>query len=117
MSSPDLIVIELLESVVDVDILDNADITVTLPPDEVDVTVIPVGYPGPKGDRGDAAGYRHTQSQAAARWTIAHNLGYAPTVQAVSVGGVQMLASVTHLSDTVCLLDFNTPVAGTARLV
>ena len=117
MSSPDLIVIELLDTVIDVDVRDDADITVTLPLELLDVTVIPVGYPGPKGDRGDAAGYRHTQNPAAARWTIAHNLGYAPTVQAVSVGGVHMIASVTHVSDTVCLLDFNTPVAGTARLV
>ena len=61
-------------------------------------------------------GYDHTQSSAASTWTIAHNLGYRPSVSAFSVGGVEMIASVTHLSINTLQLDFNLPVAGSARL-
>lgn len=61
-------------------------------------------------------GYDFTQASASATWTIAHNLGYKPSVSAFSVGGVEMMASVTHLSTNTLQLDFNLPVAGSARL-
>lgn len=112
----DLIIVELLDAEIAVDVVGAADLVIELLDDPVTVDVIPVGYPGAKGDKGDAGGYTHTQASAAATWTIAHNLGYRPTVAAFTTGGLLMLGSVTHLSDTVCQLDFNTPVAGTARL-
>lgn len=61
-------------------------------------------------------GYDHTQPTPAAQWTIAHNLGYRPSVATYSTGGIEITGSVTHLSTDVLQLDFNTPVAGTARL-
>ena len=61
-------------------------------------------------------GFDHAQLAASATWTIAHNLGYRPSVSTFSAGGVEMMASVTHLSTNVLQLNFNTPVAGSARL-
>lgn len=87
------------------------------------------GEQGDKGDKGDqgiqgiqgipglnGTGYTYTQISPAEVWTIAHNLGIRPSVSTYSVGGVEMMGSVTHLSDNVTQLDFLTPVAGTARL-
>jgi hypothetical protein len=82
------------------------------------VIVIPGARPGPPGPKGDAGtSYEHTQASAAATWTIAHNLGQRPSVSLFSVGGLEMIGSITHLSLNVVQVDFNTPVAGTARLL
>lgn len=76
---------------------------------------------GPKGDQGDpglaGAGYTHTQGSAATTWTIAHNLGLKPSATAYTVGGVEMEGTVTHVSTSVLTIEFNTAVAGYARLV
>lgn len=78
----------------------------------------PQGIQGPTGPIGPAAvGYLHTQASESATWTIAHNLGFRPAVAPVSVGGVEMIGSITHLSDNTLQIDFLTPVAGSARLV
>jgi hypothetical protein len=62
------------------------------------------------------AGVTYTQTAPASTWTIAHNLGYRPTVQCTTLGGLLLLGDVLHLSDLVCQLSFNTPTAGVARL-
>jgi len=74
------------------------------------------GATGPQGPAGDG-GYDHTQGSAAATWTIAHNLGYRPTVSTLTVGGVEMEGMVTHLSVNTLTIDFTVAVAGTAHLV
>ena len=75
-----------------------------------------VGFQGPQGAPG-AAGYNHTQGSASVTWTIAHNLGMHPIVQARTVGGVLMLGEVVHLSNNVAQISFTSAVAGTARCV
>ena len=90
------------------------------------VSVTAGGRVGPKGEKGEkgetgqpgtsGAGYDYTQSSPLETWTIAHNLGYRPSVSVSSVGGVEIVASVIHLSLDVMQLSFNTPVAGSARL-
>lgn len=72
------------------------------------------GVQGPKGDPG--SNFNYTQQTPLNTWVIAHNLGYKPSVSTLSVGGVVMLGSVTHLSDNVVQIDFNTPVSGSAHL-
>jgi len=81
------------------------------------------GPPGPQGPQGpqgppgiNGTGFDFTQSTPSAVWTIPHNLGTRPTVSAVSVGGVEMWGTITHLSNNVVQVDFSTPIAGTARL-
>lgn len=79
--------------------------------DEV-VTVVYVAEQGPEG-----AGYRqyeHQQPAASAVWTVAHNLGFRPAVQVLSVGGLEMMAEVVHLSANVFQVLFDSPEAGSA---
>lgn len=69
-----------------------------------------------KGPKGDSAGYTHNQGTPAATWTIAHNLGFYPSVSLYSAGGVTMFGTVVNLSLNVLQVSFEVPVAGTARL-
>ena len=101
--------------------------TTTVAPDQP-ATVTDVGTPGaavfnftiPKGEKGDAgangAGFDYTQSAASDTWTIAHNLGYRPSVSTFTPGGLEMTGSVQHLSAAVVRITFSQPVAGSARL-
>jgi hypothetical protein len=90
----------------------SEDIVVELFDLDITVDLIPTGIPGPPGPSG---GYTHTQASAATTWTIPHNLGYRPAVQAFSPGGVQTIGTLTHLDLNTCTLSFVVPVAGTAR--
>lgn len=83
-------------------------------------TVVEVSVPGPQGPPGPsgAAGstYIHNQPSAAATWTIAHNLGFKPSVELLNTGSQEIEADVVHQSTNVCLVYFTTPTAGFARL-
>lgn len=72
------------------------------------------GAPGPRGPINK--GFNFVQSVAATVWTIAHNLDYKPAVTTLSVGGMEMVGDVLHLSNNVLTVSFNIAVAGTARL-
>jgi hypothetical protein len=81
------------------------------------VQAFKTGPQGPRGPKGDSwAGFNYIQNLPLVTWAIAHNLGYKPSVSTFSAGGVVMLGSVTHLSDNVVQIDFNTPVSGSAHL-
>ena len=60
--------------------------------------------------------YTHTQSSASLTWTINHNLGFNPSVEILSVGGVEIEAQVTHTSVNQTIINFVIATAGTARL-
>lgn len=77
----------------------------------------PAGPTGPQGPPGSpGTSYDHVQTQPSDTWTIAHNLGFKPAAVAFSVGGVEMIGTVTHISENVLQISFGIPVAGTARL-
>lgn len=94
-----------------------------------------LGVPGPPGEPGEVAAtlpwsnitdrpetftptsYTHTQLQASNLWTIAHNLGYFPTVRVCTLGGLVFEAEEIHLSTNVLQLRLAVPFAGTARLI
>lgn len=59
----------------------------------------------------------YTQSVPAAVWTIAHNLGFRPSVELINAAGQEIDGDVTHTSQNVCVASFNQPVAGFARLI
>jgi hypothetical protein len=81
------------------------------------VRILNTSVTGPAGPSGSAAGsYVHTQSTAAATWTINHNLGFNPQVAAFSTGGVEMRVEVLHPTTNQTLLLFINSTAGTARL-
>ncbi|GAB4483859.1 MAG: hypothetical protein OHK0044_33280 [Burkholderiaceae bacterium] len=68
--------------------------------------------PGPPG----GIRYVHTQSSAAATWTVNHGLGVRPAVQVVTPGGVTMIADVVHVDANLLQIVFAQPMAGQAIL-
>lgn len=83
--------------------------------------VLEVVDEGPQGSRGEpglsGAGFVYTQSSAATLWTINHNLGFYPAVSTFTVGGLEMLGDIQHMSLNTVRITFTSAVAGTARLV
>lgn len=74
------------------------------------------GGMGVQGIPGVAGGaYTHTQKLPSTSWTIAHNLGFHPSIELRSAGGAEVDAEVTHLSLDVAVATFSQPLAGTAR--
>ena len=75
------------------------------------------GVQGATGPAGPASAfYEHTQASSSASWTIAHNLGFRPTVTVLTTGGLEVLADVQHLSVNTLTVTLLAPMAGTARL-
>lgn len=60
--------------------------------------------------------YVHTQATAASVWTIAHNLGFKPSVELMNAASHEIDGDVVHLSDNVCQVLFTLEVSGFARL-
>lgn len=70
------------------------------------------------GPPGNTARYQETITSASTSWTINHNLGYNPTsVTILSVGGVIVDAEVLHTSINQVVIIFNTPYAGSVRII
>lgn len=67
-------------------------------------------------DDGRAIGtrYEHVQSVAASTWLVNHNLGFNPTVHVYSPGGVEVEASVVHVTPNQTQIGFNAPATGYA---
>lgn len=61
--------------------------------------------------------YTHTQGSASDTWTINHNLGRKVGVTLFTVGGIQMLADVSHPSNNQAVATFVSAVAGSAHVV
>lgn len=74
------------------------------------------GAPGPAGPAGDSS-IKINQLVASDSWTINHNLGRNPLVTVLSVGGVEVEATVTHTSLNQLIVSFNIPTAGSALLI
>jgi dihydroxyacetone kinase DhaKLM complex PTS-EIIA-like component DhaM len=72
---------------------------------------------GPQGPAGIAQSFTHTQSPAAAQWTINHNLGARPVVELFDTGGAEIEAEVVHTSVNQAIAYFNVPLAGTAKCI
>lgn len=80
------------------------------------INAVSIGIQGPPGPPGIGAGTQYNQMSLSDTWTINHNLGYLPSVTAFSVGGVEITGSVVHPTINQTIIQFNTPVAGSARL-
>lgn len=65
---------------------------------------------------GDDMYYLHTQTVAAATWTITHNLGQRPNVAVLDEDGNEVFADVDHASINQVVITFPTPFAGSAIL-
>ena len=94
----------------------------------VDVVVTPAivevssqglqGIQGPRGIPGlSGASYLHTQSTLATAWTINHNLGKRPSIEARNELGAVIEGDVTHNSINVAAIAFSIAIAGEAYCV
>jgi hypothetical protein len=61
--------------------------------------------------------YVHTQTTAQTEWIVNHGLGYKPTVSVYTVGGVEMVAEIVHISNYQLKVRFGIPQTGYARCV
>ena len=99
--------------------LSNGSLTFGLPNAGLVLTLAPF-FKGDKGDPGtpgaNGAGFDYVQISPSDTWTIAHNLGFRPSVATFTPGGLEMMGTVQHLSTDVLQITFSQPVAGTARL-
>lgn len=98
----------------------TAPLVTLVPPDEAPTYTLtamtqgPQGNPGPSG--GAASTYVHTQSSSLDVWTVAHNLGFRPTVTVTTTGGVEVAGGeVLHLSNNVLTITFDVAFTGIAR--
>lgn len=73
------------------------------------------GVPGPPGPSGQGINVQFLSPLD--EWLINHNLGYKPVVELFTIGGVKMQAAIIHTSVNQVLVQFNSPTAGSARLV
>lgn len=117
MSGPNVVIVDDGLVPIDVHVDDDAPIVVSVPTPATTIDVIAIGYPGVQGEPGGSPAFTHVQSSAETTWTIAHNLGFRPTVSVTTTGGLQMLGDVVHLSDNTLQLTFAVAVAGIARCV
>ena len=96
--------------------VDTVEVVPDIEPHTIDV-LIP-GLRGPPGLDGAAvASFEFTQATPTTPWTITHMLGHKPIIDIRSAGGVEMVGDVVHISDNQTNVYFNTPQAGTARLI
>ena len=75
-----------------------------------------LGYTTVIGGSGSSGGYDFIQSSPSTLWTINHNLGYRPVVALLSVGGIEMWATIVHISVNQVQVSFISATAGRARL-
>jgi hypothetical protein len=64
----------------------------------------------------DGFAYIHTQSPPSSTWVINHNLGYKPTAELISTGGVKIFAEIIHVSDNQIQVLSDSPLSGQLRL-
>lgn len=64
-----------------------------------------------------AAYYTHNQQSAATEWIINHNLGRYPAISVMSVGLVEVLSDVVHVSANQARVYFSQPYAGLAQCI
>lgn len=97
----------------------NAQPVVEVRPVRRTVELAARGLRGERGPMGLPGGtyYEHTQSPAAATWTINHNLGFRPTVELRTAGGQEFIADVQHPTVNQVVVYLNSPLAGFARLI
>jgi hypothetical protein len=73
-------------------------------------------YIGERGPPGAGTAFVFDQLTPSALWTIPHNMGYRPSVEITTLGGMEVDGEVLHLSSNLLTIAFNPPLAGSARL-
>lgn len=111
----DRVTVEVIEaSPVTVEVIEADGVMVVEIDRPTAVEVVEIIHPGPQGPAGSS--FTHNQPTASPTWTMAHNLGFRPSVELLSAGGQEIEGDVVHLSQNVCIAYFTIPIAGFARL-
>ena len=76
----------------------------------------PIGATGPTGPAGSIPTYIHNQPTPSTTWTIAHNLGFKPSVELLNSGSQEIEGDVVHISYNVTMVYFTQSITGFARL-
>lgn len=77
-----------------------------------------MGIRGEKGADGAGASVHEQSFTDANPWVVNHNFGRKPTaVQVLTVGGVEILADVVHISDNQLQVSFAAPFTGSVRVM
>ena len=84
-------------------------VTVTSP-----VVTVQAGNYFPAGGAGSAQPYEFSQVAPSTLWTVNHGLGYKPQVSILTSGGLEIEASITHVSVNQFTVGLNTSLAGLA---
>lgn len=90
-------------------------VKVVVPSQIATIKVVTAGPQGPPGPSGVA--YTHTQQTPSLTWTINHNLGIKPSVELLNTGSQEIEGDVVHTSSNQVVVNFNTAIAGGARLI
>jgi hypothetical protein len=64
----------------------------------------------------DGFAYIYNQSSPSTNWIVNHNLGYRPTTELRSAGGLEIFAEIIHVSDNQLQVLSNVSIAGQLRL-
>lgn len=112
------VAVEVVEALaVSIEVIEDSGVLVVEVDRPTAADVVELIHPGPQGPKGDAtAFYVHTQTAPSTTWTMAHNLGFKPSVELLDTGSQEIEGDVVHLSQNVCIASFTLPIAGFARL-
>jgi hypothetical protein len=106
---------EVAENGVRVEIVEQRQVVAIREVTQLNIEVVNRGAKGDKGD--SSASYEFIQATPSNIWTIPHNMGRTLAVTLYSIGGVVMIGTIINISNNVMQIQFEIPVAGTARLV
>lgn len=99
-----------------VEVVSNTQVNVTFGQAQTGRAIVLAGSDG-AGTVAPQTSFEFTQTSPSNTWVISHNLGYYPIVR-VFVGMQEMLpASITHNSNFITTITFETPLTGVARLI
>lgn len=96
-------------------VTENGSSTVVTVPQTSVVTATTIGPQGPTGEAQST--YIYNQPTPSATWTIAHNLGFKPSVELLNAGSQEIEGDVVHTSYNVTMVYFTQSTAGFARLI
>jgi hypothetical protein len=101
--------------------MDEDILVIDITPDElvVDTDFLPIALTLDLNSAPSASvpQYRHNQTVASSIWTINHNLGYNPVVQAYNSGSQEIVGDIIHISTNQVVINFDIVVTGFARLI
>lgn len=94
------------------EIILSPSVTEVIMPPQMEVVVGTRGLPGING-----AGFLHTQASPSAEWIVNHNLGFRPSATVLSPGGLEVIASIIHVSALQLRVTFGLPQTGSVRCI